>query len=88
MDEINQGMDPINERKVFQQLVAASTEEHTPQCFLLTPKLLPGLTYSRDITTLNIMAGPNVEDGAVQVFRAVSVCVREVVRGGRGRRAL
>jgi hypothetical protein len=31
VDEINQGMDPINERKVFGQLVAASCKEGTPQ---------------------------------------------------------
>lgn len=31
VDEINQGMDPVNERKVFGQLVAASTREGTPQ---------------------------------------------------------
>jgi len=46
VDEINQGMDPNNERKVFEQLVTASCKEGTPQCFLLTPKLLPDLTYT------------------------------------------
>jgi hypothetical protein len=29
----------------------------TPQCFLLTPKLLPDLEYTRDITVLQIMNG-------------------------------
>lgn len=57
VDEINQGMDPVNERKVFTQLVRASCVEGTPQCFLLTPKLLPGLEYTRDITVLQIMNG-------------------------------
>lgn len=46
VDEINQGMDPINERKVFMQLVEASCQEGTPQCFLLTPKLLPDLPFT------------------------------------------
>lgn len=31
--------------QIFNQLVAASSEPHTPQCFLLTPKLLSGLNY-------------------------------------------
>lgn len=31
--------------------------EGTPQCFLLTPKLLSDLHYSRDITLLNIING-------------------------------
>jgi hypothetical protein len=47
VDEINQGMDPANERKVFEQLVKASCQEGTPQCFLLTPKLLPDLHFTK-----------------------------------------
>ncbi|KAL2562813.1 hypothetical protein AAZV13_20G158500 [Glycine max] len=31
VDEINQGMDPINERKMFQQLVRAASKPNTPQ---------------------------------------------------------
>jgi hypothetical protein len=31
VDEINQGMDPINERKMFQQLVRAASQINTPQ---------------------------------------------------------
>lgn len=61
VDEINQGMDPINERKMFQQLVRAASQPNTPQCFLLTPKLLPDLEYSEDCSILNIMNGPWIE---------------------------
>ncbi|KAJ1409023.1 P-loop containing nucleoside triphosphate hydrolase [Sesbania bispinosa] len=53
VDEINQGMDPINERKMFQQLVRAASKPNTPQCFLLTPKLLPDLQYSEACSILN-----------------------------------
>ncbi|KAI5632265.1 AAA domain-containing protein [Phthorimaea operculella] len=38
VDEINQGMDPINERKMFQLLVKVTTESDNAQYFLLTPK--------------------------------------------------
>ena len=31
VDEINQGMDPVNERNVFQQLVKAASQPTTPQ---------------------------------------------------------
>lgn len=62
VDEINQGMDPKNERKIFQQMVASATAPGTPQCFLLTPKLLPQLDYSRHVTVLNIFNGPRVAD--------------------------
>ncbi|XP_024025820.1 structural maintenance of chromosomes protein 5 [Morus notabilis] len=58
VDEINQGMDPINERKMFQQLVRAASQPNTPQCFLLTPKLLPDLEYSEACSILNIVNGP------------------------------
>ena len=62
VDEINQGMDPVNERKVFMQLVDAACKEGTPQCFLLTPKLLPNLPFSPDVTVLQIMNGPLLKD--------------------------
>ncbi|MED6161368.1 hypothetical protein PIB30_060113 [Stylosanthes scabra] len=58
VDEINQGMDQINERKMFQQLVRAATKPNTPQCFLLTPKLLPNLQYSEACSILTVMNGP------------------------------
>ncbi|KAF3786373.1 Structural maintenance of chromosomes protein 5 [Nymphaea thermarum] len=61
VDEINQGMDPVNERKMFQQLVRAASQPNTPQCFLLTPKLLPHLEYSDACSILNIMNGPWIE---------------------------
>ncbi|KAG2613807.1 structural maintenance of chromosomes protein 5-like isoform X1 [Panicum virgatum] len=64
VDEINQGMDPINERKMFQQLVRAASQINTPQCFLLTPKLLPDLEYSGACSILNIMNGPWIEEPA------------------------
>ncbi|TVU29709.1 hypothetical protein EJB05_21288, partial [Eragrostis curvula] len=79
VDEINQGkatdiygtislgsagMDPINERKMFQQLVRAASKLNTPQCFLLTPKLLPDLEYSDACSILNIMNGPWIEKPA------------------------
>ncbi|KAM7474353.1 hypothetical protein LguiB_021596 [Lonicera macranthoides] len=46
VDEINQGMDPINERKM---------------CFLLTPKLLSDLEYSEACSILTIMNGPWID---------------------------
>lgn len=58
VDEINQGMDPVNERRIFQQLCEAASRPGTPQCFLLTPKLLPDLHYAQEVTILNIFNGP------------------------------
>ena len=65
VDEINQGMDPKNERKIFQQMVASACAPGTPQCFLLTPKLLPQLTYSPEVSILLICNGPWQKDVCV-----------------------
>lgn len=64
VDEINQGMDSINERSVFKLLVDAATEPDTPQCFLLTPKLLPDLPFAKEVTVLQIMNGVHIKDVA------------------------
>ncbi|KAG2608067.1 hypothetical protein PVAP13_4NG288300 [Panicum virgatum] len=80
VDEINQGMDPINERKMFQQLVRAASQINTPQCFLLTPKLLPDLEYSGACSILNIMNGPWIEEPA-KVWSAGD-CWRMVMSAG------
>ena len=64
VDEINQGMDPKNERKIFRQMVASACAPGTPQCFLLTPKLLPQLDYSPEVTVLGIFNGPWIKQVA------------------------
>lgn len=61
VDEINQGMDPTNERKVFMQLVESACRPGTPQCFLLTPKLLPGLPFTAAVQVLQIWNGPTIK---------------------------
>jgi chromosome segregation ATPase len=67
VDEINQGMDEIFERKVFSRVVTNScgeadpkTGEHTGQYFLITPKLLPNMTdmENENVTVLCIFNGP------------------------------
>ncbi|KAF2458103.1 P-loop containing nucleoside triphosphate hydrolase protein [Lineolata rhizophorae] len=45
VDEINQGMDPRNERMVHERMVEIACQEHTSQYFLITPKLLHNLMY-------------------------------------------
>ncbi|XP_060807811.1 structural maintenance of chromosomes protein 5 [Amyelois transitella] len=60
VDEINQGMDPINERKMFQLLVEVTTECENAQYFLLTPKLLTNLEYNSKIMVHTIMNGKEI----------------------------
>lgn len=60
VDEINQGMDPRNERIVHERMVEIACREHTSQYFLITPKLLPALRYDSRMRVLCIMSGPKV----------------------------
>lgn len=60
VDEINQGMDPRNERMVHGRMVDIATEGGGSQYFLITPKLLSGLKYKRGMTVLCIVSGENV----------------------------
>jgi len=58
VDEINQGMDPYNERMIFRQVVQTATRPGLPQYFLITPKLLPDLEYTPNMTILCVFNGP------------------------------
>lgn len=69
VDEINQGMDPRNERMVHGRMVdiAAANEKAVAegqsggsQYFLITPKLLSGLKYERGMAVLCIVSGENM----------------------------
>ncbi|EPX73311.1 Smc5-6 complex SMC subunit Smc5 [Schizosaccharomyces octosporus yFS286] len=57
VDEINQGMDPRNERVVHSHIVNSTCETPSSQYFLVTPKLLPDLTYHRNLKVLCICNG-------------------------------
>ena len=62
VDEINQGMDPKNERKVFEMMAHAATIAGTSQYFLITPKLLPDLEYNDKMNILSIFNGLGLEN--------------------------
>ncbi|KNE55441.1 hypothetical protein AMAG_01332 [Allomyces macrogynus ATCC 38327] len=57
VDEINQGMDEHNERMIHKLLVTASSQPHSPQYFLITPKLLSNLHYSESMRVHTIFNG-------------------------------
>ncbi|RAK96747.1 DNA repair ATPase SMC5 [Aspergillus ibericus CBS 121593] len=66
VDEINQGMDPRNERMVHGRLVdiacAPSESGGGGQYFLITPKLLSGLSYKPGMRVLCIYSGEHMPD--------------------------
>ena len=85
VDEINQGMDRINERKVFIQMVDAACRPGTPQCFMFTPKLLPDLPYTHDVMPMTIFNGMHNEaltgdyESIVRTSIASSMCIPSVL---------
>jgi chromosome segregation ATPase len=58
VDEINQGMDPNNERKVFELMVQTVSTLGSSQYFLFSPKLLPGLPFNESVTVCVVHNGP------------------------------
>eukprot|EP00917_Polyrhabdina_sp_WS-2016_P016371 GHVP01035424.1.p1 GENE.GHVP01035424.1~~GHVP01035424.1.p1 ORF type:complete len:1054 (+),score=253.10 GHVP01035424.1:263-3424(+) len=56
VDEINQGMDPYNERKVH-NILDRLAEESPSQFILVTPKLLPDLKHNKNTTVICICHG-------------------------------
>ncbi|XP_042307545.1 structural maintenance of chromosomes protein 5 isoform X2 [Sceloporus undulatus] len=60
VDEINQGMDPVNERRVFDVVVKTACKESTSQYFFITPKLLQDLTYDKKMTVLLVYNGSSM----------------------------
>lgn len=62
VDEINQGMDPKNERKIFQMLVDITCRRGQSQYFFVTPKLLPNLPHNKLMTVTVVHNGKYVND--------------------------
>lgn len=76
VDEINQGMDPSNERAVFNMMVKlldnnnhdggrgenGGGNNNKTQYFLLTPKLLNGLQFNEHVTVHVVHNGPAIEN--------------------------
>ncbi|KAM9785513.1 structural maintenance of chromosomes protein 5, partial [Neosynchiropus ocellatus] len=60
VDEINQGMDPVNERRVFDIVVRTACQESTSQYFFITPKLLQNLQYADEMTVHCVYNGTNM----------------------------
>ena len=87
VDEINQGMDPINERKVFMQLVDSACKPGTPQCFLLTPKLLPALPFTPAVQVLQIWNGSTIKQVTGSFKQVSSITTGDASMAGFGARA-
>uniref|UniRef100_A0A182IWM0 Structural maintenance of chromosomes protein 5 n=1 Tax=Anopheles atroparvus TaxID=41427 RepID=A0A182IWM0_ANOAO len=81
VDEINQGMDPTNERKVFNMLVDETCREGQSQYFFVTPKLLPRLRHN---DKMNVVVVHNVSPTmAFSVKKRANNRLNEVQKPGR-----
>lgn len=91
VDEINQGMDPRNERMVHERMVdiacgRAESGDAGGQYFLITPKLLSGLAYKRGMKVLCIASGEYMPEDHEKLDFRRCVAVRKEVLRGRERR--
>lgn len=62
VDEINQGMDPKNERKIFQMLVDITCRPDQSQYFFVTPKLLSDLPFNDYMSISVVHNGKYIDD--------------------------
>ncbi|OAL75519.1 hypothetical protein A7D00_1118 [Trichophyton violaceum] len=100
VDEINQGMDPRNERMVHERMVdiacgQADSGTTGGQYFLITPKLLGGLVYKPGMTVLCIFSGEFMPEDYTQLdFKRCVLRMKEVKaqqglsEKARGKRAM
>ncbi|KAJ3447936.1 structural maintenance of chromosomes protein [Anaeramoeba flamelloides] len=58
VDELNQGMDPQNEKTIFNLIVKFICRPNLPQYFYITPKLLSNLNLTKDINCHIIFNSP------------------------------
>ncbi|KAG0723772.1 Structural maintenance of chromosomes protein 5 [Chionoecetes opilio] len=59
VDEINQGMDKINEKKMLEMLMETEGSEDSSQYFFVTPKLLQDISYSGSVNVMVVFNSPN-----------------------------
>lgn len=81
VDEINQGMDEMNEYRT-QRFIVETACESGSQCFLVTPKLLMDLPYHHDQEIEIIFNGTHVAENMVyrdDNFDLVTCCIEEEV---------
>ncbi|KAF3077840.1 Structural maintenance of chromosomes protein 5 [Orbilia oligospora] len=81
VDEINQGMDPRNERLIHKRMVKIACKKHTSQYFLITPKLLVDLDYHERMKVHCINSGDWVADNHVQDFKKYIEAARQQAAG-------
>lgn len=57
VDELNQGLDYVNEQKIMRMMFEDAAKDRAPQSFVITPKLLPNLPFHSQTMTHVIFNG-------------------------------
>jgi chromosome segregation ATPase len=90
VDEINQGMDPRNERMVHGRLVDIACDSESEdgsgggQYFLITPKLLSGLAYKPGMRVLCIYSGEHMPKDYSQLDFKLAIRNMKAIREKSG----
>ncbi|KAK9459299.1 uncharacterized protein V1516DRAFT_505507 [Lipomyces oligophaga] len=82
VDEINQGMDPRNERVVHGRMVDIACSNDQSQYFLITPKLLPDLKYKPRMLMHCIFSSDLMPDPIREKEKATIGCLSTFVKEG------
>lgn len=84
VDEINQGMDPRNERMVHERMVDIACHERTSQYFLITPKLLSNLKFHPKMKVHCIASGEHMpsQQGTLDLGKLAQVAMRNKLQAG------
>lgn len=64
VDELNQGLDPVNEMKIMTIMFEDAERGSAPQSFVVTPKLLPDLPF-KDATKTHVIFNGSIFKGDV-----------------------
>lgn len=56
---------------MYQCMVEAATRNETPQCFVITPRLLPRMKYTKDVCISVIFRGTEMEEAARKLRNAM-----------------
>ncbi|CAL4065013.1 unnamed protein product, partial [Meganyctiphanes norvegica] len=77
VDEINQGMDQKNERRMFEMLMETTSAEDASQYFFVTPKLLNNLQYNDRVNFMVVYNSPTM---LAQKYFSFSEIIRKEIR--------
>jgi chromosome segregation ATPase len=83
VDEINQGMDPRNERLVHERMVNIACAENTSQYFLVTPKLLSNLEYHPRMAVHVIYSGSRMPEEGSEKLDFAKLADKALMIAGR-----